>query len=107
MRDSNWSLYYDNKHISKNGIRKFAANLKVGLRAAYGIKSKYNNTQLDTTQANRVPNHNRAFGNMNNNETKNQYVDHRLMKVAGYQSNEHEDLKSKLIEKITNMLKQL
>ena len=37
LRDPKHSLYRDTKHIHKDGIAKFASNLKNGLRAAYGI----------------------------------------------------------------------
>ena len=97
LRDSTWSLFYDNKHITKNGIRKFAANLKVGLRNAYGIKSRYGDKRQSTAKSNTQTNFTRT----------NFHINDRLRNVAGYPSNEYADLKSVLLERFSNVLRDL
>ena len=43
MRDVNWSMYGDVKHISKMAVPKFASNLKRALRKAYGKDETFSN----------------------------------------------------------------
>ena len=47
LRDENYSMYFDNKHIHRRAIPLFAANIKKSLRKAYEIayeKPKYTKT---------------------------------------------------------------
>ena len=37
LRDNNWSMFYDRKHIKKQNISRFVSNLKTGLRWAFNI----------------------------------------------------------------------
>ena len=40
LRDPQWSMLYDQKHIRKEKVPKFAANLIRALKSAYGISNK-------------------------------------------------------------------
>ena len=45
MRDPDWSMYSDTKHITESATARLASNLKRALREAYGIHStRYNYT---------------------------------------------------------------
>ena len=37
LRDPEWSMFHDAKHVDRNAIPRFTANLKKALRSAYGI----------------------------------------------------------------------
>ena len=47
MRNDEWSLYDDIKHISKHGTAKFASNMKRAFRQAFGIVTKHQNLDND------------------------------------------------------------
>ena len=97
LRDANWSMYHDVKHIKKNNIGKYAANLKYGLRAAYGIPNKYNSNRGSPNNMINRYNHPRQISNVNNN----------LQNMAGYQRDEHVDLKRIILERLTDALRDL
>ena len=44
LRDEDYTMHVDNKHISKNAIPRFASNIKRTLRFVYGVK-KYDGNQ--------------------------------------------------------------
>lgn len=50
LRNANGSYYYDEKHIHKNAIWRFAANIKRGLREAYGITFDGHKRKRDNTR---------------------------------------------------------
>ena len=44
LRDDSYSFFHDNKHIKQSKIPRYASNMKIALRQAYGIPS-WNNTR--------------------------------------------------------------
>ena len=77
LRDSNGSFLFDCKHIKKNYIPRFAANLKMALRKAYNITAPaYSHSQTHREHYNRpvptntkplYPQHNYEFFNNESN----------------------------------------
>ena len=91
LRDDNGSFLYDNKHIKKNCIARFAANLKIALRKAYNIQASknyklqnlagYTNNRPVYTgnsypQQNNVYNDHNNNGDVNNDSNRNHGYDY-------------------------------
>ena len=50
LRDADWSMFYDVKHIKQGAIATFAANLKKGIRTAYGMELPLNMVRKRNSQ---------------------------------------------------------
>ena len=129
LRDETFSMFRDIKHIQKTKIAKFASNLKIALRKAYGVKSTrfsrkeeytgiknhlqsrtllQNHTPLQShmldTGLNDIHQHNtdinnRLFSIANVNNPRNQERDN-----AGNGMDTNQNLKSKIVEAFTTSL---
>ena len=70
LRDPEWTMFFDTKHIHRLAVPRFAANLKRVLREAYGITNTYN-------KSNRINNRqgNTQFDNRYNWSDRNQNLE--------------------------------
>ena len=114
LRDSDWSMYKDAKHIYRNKIPKFAANIISGLKHAYGISNK---SELFKEQQNssaryfvdQHPSVDHGYGD----PRRNSRVDNRLGQMAGYDfnqptkktNNENESLKREIFNRLQDAIK--
>ena len=91
LRENNWSLFKDVKHIKQTSIAKYAGNLKVGIRKAMNnnLRSIKHLTQHDDNRM------------MNPNKDS---LQHRLSNLAGY---DEVSFKQQLINKIVNAIKDI
>ena len=91
LRENNWNLYHDVKHIKKNSIAKYAGNLKSGIRKVMNtIKMSRNSDNASVTRDNSI--------------RMNVPLRNRLSNLAGYTDN---DVKGRLIDTIVNAIKGL
>ena len=65
LRDEDYFMFTDVKHISRNAVPRFAANLKRALRSAYGEKSSF--------QRNRTNRHNLNHNHNYHNDATDKY----------------------------------
>ena len=112
LRDPNWSMHHDVKHIKKRCIPKFAANLKKGLRLAYGI-DHVDRSQRNFTSGSYNTNEPPLFRTQSNVESNNSDRNKtplgiRLTNIAGYNYNDHySNYKKVLLNKIADAIKDL
>ena len=104
LRDPNWSMFKDVKHIRQNKIPKFAANIISGLKQAYGIS---NISELFGEK------HNSSFRNYEH-PPMNEHIGNKFRKMAGYNyhqkpnqtiSNDNEVLKKEIMHRLQDAIK--
>ena len=64
LRDEKNTFLHDNKHIKKDCLGRFAANLKKALRKAYGLEESYQQHKYNRNLGN-YPNHRKFDNTMN------------------------------------------
>ena len=99
LRDDDMTMFMDAKHIKEECISKYASNIKIGLRKAFGItrtpNTDYNNRNIrnhrdSINTQNTYNSHTSGYMNTNTyNDVRlrnDRYVDTRLKQVAGYEN---------------------
>ena len=113
LRDANWSMFHDTKHIKKNCIPKFASNLKKGLHKAYGMERPRRMVRRNSTSRfSRFPDTRRSYHRqISNGEVNKNPLESRLTETDDDHEDDdadsYSDIKKEILNKIANAIKDL